>query len=83
MSLVSVVDKIREKVGGLIYNYILKHQFPKIEDFEPKSNLCYLAIITGSSISISSTYIVFVTKLQKRQTLEKGSALFKNDITTN
>jgi len=41
----------------------------------------YLAKTTGSSISISITYIVFVTKMQKRQTLEKGSALFKNDIT--
>jgi hypothetical protein len=39
-------------------------------------------MITGSSISISSTYIVFVTKMQKRQTPEKGFALFKNDITT-
>jgi len=37
----------------------------------------YLAIITGSSISILITYIVFVTKLQKRQTLEKGFALKK------
>jgi hypothetical protein len=27
------------------------------------------------------TYILFLTKLQKRQTLEKGFALFKNDIT--
>jgi hypothetical protein len=36
------------------------------------------AITTGSSISISSTYILFLTKLQKRQTPEKGSALFEN-----
>jgi hypothetical protein len=42
----------------------------------------YLAINTSSSTSISITYILFPTKLQKRQTLEKGSALFKNDITT-
>jgi len=41
----------------------------------------YLAITTSPIISIASTYIVFVTKMQKRQTLEKGSALFKNDIT--
>jgi hypothetical protein len=41
----------------------------------------YLAINTGSSISILITYIVFVTKLQKRQTPEKGFALFENDIT--
>ena len=42
----------------------------------------YLAINTGLNISILITYIVFVTKLQKRQTHEKGFALFKNDITT-
>ena len=34
MSLVSVVDKIRKNVGGLICNYILKTSVPKIEDFE-------------------------------------------------
>jgi len=44
-------------------------------------NFMYLAINTGSSTSISSTDIIFLTKLQKRQILEKGSALFKNDIT--
>jgi hypothetical protein len=43
----------------------------------------YLAILTGSSLSTSSTYILFLTKMQKRQTLEKEFALFKNDITTN
>ena len=32
----------------------------------------YLAKTTGSSISISTTYIVFVTKLQKRQILVIG-----------
>jgi hypothetical protein len=42
----------------------------------------YLASTTGSNISILITYIVFVTKMQKRQTPEKGFALFKNDITT-
>jgi len=35
----------------------------------------YLAILTGSNTSHSSTYIVFVAKMQKRQTLEKGFAL--------
>jgi hypothetical protein len=35
----------------------------------------FLASTTGSSISASITYIVFLTKLQKRQTLEKGFAL--------
>ena len=34
----------------------------------------YLAINTGSSISISITYIVFVTKMQKKQTPEKEFA---------
>jgi len=44
--------------------------------------VCFLAKSKSQSISIFSTYIVFLTKMQKRQTLEKGSALFKNDITT-
>ena len=43
----------------------------------------YLAKSTSSSISTSSTYILFLTKLQKRQIPEKGSALLKNDITTS
>jgi hypothetical protein len=34
------------------------------------------AIITGPSISISSTYILFITKLQKGKPCEKGFALF-------
>ena len=51
--------------GGLIYNYMLKTSVPKIEDFEPKSILCYLAINTGLSTSISSTYTLFLAKLQK------------------
>jgi len=37
---------------------------------------------TSSTISISSTYIVFLTKMQKRQITEKGFALIENDITT-
>jgi len=41
----------------------------------------YLAISTTWKRVSFSTYIVFVTKLQKRQIPEKGSALFKNDIT--
>ena len=41
----------------------------------------YLAKTTGSSISTSSTYILFLTEMQKRQTLVKRFALFKNDIT--
>jgi hypothetical protein len=43
----------------------------------------YLAISTSSSISISITYILFLTKMQKRQTLEKGLPLLENDITTS
>ena len=41
----------------------------------------FLASTAGLSISISITYILFLTKLQKRQTLEKEFALLKNDIT--
>jgi hypothetical protein len=52
----------------------LNLQLPKIEDFELKSKLCLLAKIKGSSISIPITYIVFVTKMQKRQTSGKGFA---------
>jgi hypothetical protein len=42
----------------------------------------YLAISTSSSIYIFFTDILFLTKLQKRQPLEKGFALLENDITT-
>jgi hypothetical protein len=41
----------------------------------------FLAKTTSPSISILITYIVFVTKMQKRQTLLIGFALLKNDIT--
>ena len=41
----------------------------------------YLAKSTDPSTLTSSTYILFLTKLQKRQTLENGFALLKNDIT--
>jgi hypothetical protein len=34
----------------------------------------FLASTTGSNISILITYIVFVTKMQKRQTLQNGFA---------
>jgi len=37
----------------------------------------YLAKTTGSSISHSVTYIVFLTEMQKRQIPEKGFALIK------
>jgi len=36
---------------------------------------------TDQSISISSTYILFLTKLQKSKHLKKDSPLLKNDIT--
>jgi hypothetical protein len=42
----------------------------------------YLAINTGSSISTSSTYIVFVTKMQKGKPFEMDLPLLENDITT-
>jgi len=41
----------------------------------------YLAKNTGSRTSISSTYIVKSTKMQKEQTLANGFAPLKNDIT--
>ena len=41
----------------------------------------YLAINTGSSISTFSTYIVFVTEMQKGKSCEMDLPLFKNDIT--
>jgi len=49
----------------------------------PAPFLEYLAKTTSLDQLIPITYIVFVTKMQKRQTPEKGFALFKNDITTN
>ena len=45
--------------------------------------LAYLTNITGSNISIYSTYILFLTKLQKRQTMKKGFALIKKWYHTN
>jgi hypothetical protein len=36
----------------------------------------YLAILTGSSISISITYILFLTEMQKRQILLSEAYLF-------
>ena len=56
-------------------------QFTKSEDFLPRSNLCFLAKTTGSSISTSSTYIVFLTKLQKGKPCQIDLPLLKNDIT--
>ena len=43
----------------------------------------FLAKTTGSSISIPSTYIVFLTKLQKGKPSEIGLPFLENDITTN
>jgi hypothetical protein len=56
-------------------------QFAKSKGFYTRSTLAYFASTTGLGISISITYILFLTKMQKRQTLEKEFALFKNDIT--
>jgi hypothetical protein len=43
----------------------------------------FLASTTGSSISISSTYILFLTEMQKRQTPGKGFALIKKRYHNN
>jgi hypothetical protein len=59
----------------------LKHQFPKIEDFKPKSMLWFLAILASSSISISITYILFLTKMQKGKPSKMDLPLLKYDIT--
>jgi hypothetical protein len=40
-------------------------------------DLCFLAKTKGQSISISSTYILFLTKMQKRQTPSNGFALIE------
>jgi len=47
----------------------------KLKRYPIETNLCLLAITKGQSISIPSTYIVFVTKMQKRQTRWNGFAL--------
>jgi hypothetical protein len=39
-------------------------------------------MITGSSISISSNYILFLAKLQKGKPSEMDLPFLKNDITT-
>ena len=44
-------------------------------------NLCYLAKTTSPIISIASTDIVFLTKMQKRQTLKYRFTFLENDIT--
>jgi len=41
-------------------------ELSKSEDFRLKSNLWFLAKTTGTTISTSSTYILFLTKLQKK-----------------
>jgi hypothetical protein len=67
--------------GRKITDFLPKIGLSKSEGLPPKSNLCYLASTTGSNISILITYILFLTKLQKRQIPQKEFALFKNDIT--
>ena len=44
--------------------------------------LCLLAKTTGQSTSISSTYILFLTKMQKGKSCEVDLPLLENDITT-
>jgi len=54
-----------------------RNQWKRRDEFHCR----YLAKTAGSNISISSTYILFLTKMQKRQTPENGFAIFENDIT--
>jgi len=49
--------------------------------FSQVQKLCFLAMNTSSSTSIASTYILFLTEMQKRQIPENGFALLKNAIT--
>ena len=49
----------------------------------PAFFLEYLAKSTTWNGFIYIAYILFLTEMQKRQTLEKEFTLFKNDITTN
>ena len=52
------------------------------QQFKDVPKLCFLAKSTGSSISTSSTYIVFLAKLQKKGKPPKMDLPFlKNDIT--
>ena len=58
-------------------------ELPKSEGFRQKSNLCLLAITADPSIPISSTYILFLTKLQKKANpRKKDLPLLENDITS-
>jgi hypothetical protein len=56
--------------------------YRKVENLM-SSNFRYLAKIADSSISISITYIVFVTKLQKSKFPKMDLPLLENDITIN
>ena len=53
----------------------------KLKRYPIQTNLCLLAKTTGPSTLTSSTYILFLTEMQKKQTPENGFALLKNDIT--
>ena len=64
------------ELGLPVYNYLKKLQEGIVGIFQVVS-LCFLAKTKGQSISISSTYIVFLTKLQKRQTQRNKFALIK------
>jgi len=70
-------------VSGLICDYGAKFQIQKDEAFEPKPKLCFLAISTTWNRVSFSTYILFLTELQKKQTLKKRFALFKKRYHNN
>jgi hypothetical protein len=58
----------------------------QVECFDEKGGVVdyrFLAKTKSQSISVSITYILFLTEMQKRQILEKEFANYKNDITTN
>jgi hypothetical protein len=64
-------------------NNTLKVQISLRLSYKKRScqNLCLLASTKGSSISTSSTYILFLTEMQKGKSCEMDLPLFKNDIT--
>ena len=53
------VNQHREKVGDWFTIICLQHQFPKIEDFEPKLNLWFLASIYTIQNNNFYTDIIF------------------------
>jgi len=53
----------------------------KLKRYPIETNLCLLAILTGSTTSHSNIYILFPTKMQKGNPDEMDLPLLKNDIT--